>query len=299
MNNNPLYSVIIPHYNSPELLVRCLASIPDREDIQVLIVDDNSSVQIVDFAHFPGSERRYTEIIYNKENKGAGHARNLALPHARGEWLLFADADDYFADDAWSTFDKIATGTADVFYFNIQSRDGQTGEVLHDRGDIYIINLEKYLLTRDKEWEYRLRFWNNTPWGKLIRRRLVAQNAITFEETRYANDALFSTRVALSAQTIDATNVVCYCVTKTAGSLTQIQSLEALTTRYEVCLRKNLLLRENGFAKYETPINSFFKAMLTHKGKGFMTFCRLTCRYRGAVLRSLYWFFRLRIKHEK
>ena len=38
------YSVIIPHYNIVPLLERCLKSIPDREDIQIVVVDDNSNV---------------------------------------------------------------------------------------------------------------------------------------------------------------------------------------------------------------------------------------------------------------
>ena len=34
------YSVIIPHRNTPDLLERCLDSIPERADIQVLVIDD-------------------------------------------------------------------------------------------------------------------------------------------------------------------------------------------------------------------------------------------------------------------
>ncbi|HCE47774.1 MAG TPA: glycosyl transferase family 2, partial [Prevotellaceae bacterium] len=77
MTKQPLYSVIIPHYNSPDLLMRCLASIPDREDIQVIVIDDNSSADVVNFTNFPGKERIYTTLLFNKDNQGAGHARNL------------------------------------------------------------------------------------------------------------------------------------------------------------------------------------------------------------------------------
>ena len=52
------YSIIIPHKNSPDLLKRCLESIPDRTDIQVVVVDDNSSSAIIDWnlerANFKG-----------------------------------------------------------------------------------------------------------------------------------------------------------------------------------------------------------------------------------------------------
>ena len=36
------YSIIIPHKNIPNLLQRCLDSIPNREDVQIIVVDDNS-----------------------------------------------------------------------------------------------------------------------------------------------------------------------------------------------------------------------------------------------------------------
>ena len=37
------YCVVIPHYNSPKLLSRMLKSVPEREDIQIIVVDDCSS----------------------------------------------------------------------------------------------------------------------------------------------------------------------------------------------------------------------------------------------------------------
>ena len=42
------YSFIIPHRNVPHLLQRCIDSIPKRDDIQIIIVDDNSSVHYVE-----------------------------------------------------------------------------------------------------------------------------------------------------------------------------------------------------------------------------------------------------------
>lgn len=36
------YSIVIPHYKIPELLVKCLLSIPKRDDVQIIVVDDHS-----------------------------------------------------------------------------------------------------------------------------------------------------------------------------------------------------------------------------------------------------------------
>ena len=41
------YSVVIPHYNSAELLRRMLASIPERDDIQIIVADDGSNINEV------------------------------------------------------------------------------------------------------------------------------------------------------------------------------------------------------------------------------------------------------------
>ena len=48
------YTIIIPHKNTTDLLRKCIDSIPKRNDVQVIIVDDNSDADKVDFEHFPG-----------------------------------------------------------------------------------------------------------------------------------------------------------------------------------------------------------------------------------------------------
>ena len=42
-NTSYHYSIIIPHKNTPRLLERCLCSIPTWDEIQIIIIDDNSN----------------------------------------------------------------------------------------------------------------------------------------------------------------------------------------------------------------------------------------------------------------
>ena len=70
------YSIIIPHRNVPNLLSRLLNSIPTRNDLEVIIVDDKSDPAIVDFDKFPGLNRTCTKCILLNERKGAGYARS-------------------------------------------------------------------------------------------------------------------------------------------------------------------------------------------------------------------------------
>lgn len=82
------YTIIIPHHNTPDLLNKCIKSIPDRKDIQIIVIDDNSDPNIVNSETFHISERNNVEIIFNKIGKGAGHARNIGLDRAKGKWLF-------------------------------------------------------------------------------------------------------------------------------------------------------------------------------------------------------------------
>src|SRR5574344_1519064 len=120
------FSFIIPHKNTPDLLIRCVNSIPQRDDIEIIIVDDNSSPDIVDFNKFPCFTNSNVRVIFNKEAKGAGHARNIALPLAIGKWIIFADSDDFFNPCAEDILNDYVNSTNDIVFFNANSGDSNT-----------------------------------------------------------------------------------------------------------------------------------------------------------------------------
>lgn len=271
MTKQPLYSVIIPHYNSPDLLMRCLASIPDREDIQVIVIDDNSSADVVDFTNFPGKERIYTTLLFNKDNQGAGHARNLGLERATGKWLIFADADDFFLPNAWNTFGKYAESDYDIIYFQYTSVNSETLQpdarqrTYGKYFDAYFANPNQYTLDH-------LRFRHDIPWGKMIRKSIVDNNHIVFGETKYCNDTLFSTKVALLSKSIAVEKEPVYCVTSSSNSLIHQVSETALLTRLDVLLTKNQLLRANHQTIHQISVLFYFRNAIQHYG--FRTLCK-------------------------
>ena len=76
------FSIIIPHKDIPDLLMRCLKSIPVSEDIQVIVVDDNSADADTYLDKYPELSRPYLEFIRTTKGGGAGYARNVGLDHA-------------------------------------------------------------------------------------------------------------------------------------------------------------------------------------------------------------------------
>lgn len=237
------YSVIIPHYNIPDLLERCLNSIPSRDDIQIIIVDDNSNPDVVDFEKFPGQNRKNITLIFNKDSKGAGHARNLALPHAKGKWLVFADSDDFFSKHAFSNMDKYADGNADLILFKVNSVLSDTLEPTNRDGSMINCFIDGYF--NGKYTKERVAFINEAPWAKMVSRELVVSKHIDFEEVRYSNDVMFSTKVTCNASNIIIASDSIYTITLRAGSLSYNlkQDPNNFLTRMEVKVRRNKYLK--------------------------------------------------------
>ena len=68
---NSQFTIIIPHKEIPDLLIRCLKSIPVSEDIQVIVVDDNSSDTDRYLERYPELSRPYLEFIRTTKGRGS------------------------------------------------------------------------------------------------------------------------------------------------------------------------------------------------------------------------------------
>lgn len=243
MVNQITYSVIIPHKNTPDLLQRCLDSIPQRNDIEVIVIDDNSDPVKVDFNHFPGNDRKEIIFVFDKAGKGAGRARNIGLERATGKWLLFADADDYFYPYTFEILDKYKESDNDIVYFYFDSRDGVTNELIPDR----VPNIKKGIENNDLNL---LRYKSYSPCGKFLKRTFVMEHHLRFEEVIAGNDTMFSTMVGLKAKKISTISTPLYCATQNAGSLVFSPNVEKIKARIDVASRVNDLLYRHGLKQY-------------------------------------------------
>jgi len=98
MNHFPFFSIIIPTYNSFNTLLRALKSLHEQtfQDFEIIIVDDGSNDNTNQNILAYLDEK--THYFY-KTNGGSASARNLAIEHAKGQYLCFLDADDEFMPD--------------------------------------------------------------------------------------------------------------------------------------------------------------------------------------------------------
>lgn len=114
-------SVIIPLYNVEEYVERCLYSVMNQSytNLDILIVDDGSTDSTAEICKkvCAGDERVH---FLCQNNAGVVRARNLALKHAKGEYVLFVDGDDTIEKDAIVTLvNVIRDEEPDIISFGI------------------------------------------------------------------------------------------------------------------------------------------------------------------------------------
>lgn len=228
------YTIIIPHHNIPYLLDRCLSSIPQKEDIQVIVVDDNSDDAFQsDIYNLEVSYPAY-KFIYLKASNGAGAARNIALKYALGKWLIFVDADDFLTKDSYEIWESYKNDSHDIIYFLSLCIDTISHERLPNLD--YRDEIIKRLYSNKQNLNRWLRYCSTEPWGKMIKRSLVETNHIRFQESIVANDYYFSILTGNKANSVLYSPNRFYYYTIRKGSLSnnQVSSPEKIISRLSV-----------------------------------------------------------------
>lgn len=128
-----MVSVIIPIYNAELYLRRALDSILSQthKDWEAILVDDGSTDSSGRIAEeYAGSDRRFKVI--HKPNGGPSDARNAALQHIGGEYLLFLDADDFLHPQLMTLcLEAIRRDNSDLVAFTYDRRYRTLGIIRH------------------------------------------------------------------------------------------------------------------------------------------------------------------------
>jgi glycosyltransferase involved in cell wall biosynthesis len=232
-----VYSIVIPVYNSADVLPTLLGSIPRRDDIEVIVVDDHSEPDESAamerlLAHGGFKHPRY---LRNDGPKGPGGARNVGVDAAVGEWLVFADSDDYFLTEGFEhALDRYRDSGCDhVMFRQTTSTESQgvsrtlLGEQLFDRGDVLVYG-----------------FSTPVVWSRFFRSSLVKDNGIRFPNDRFGQDNMFSARAMAASQTPVLDSEAIYAVTIRAGSqINSRKSLEQILAQADIHVAKADFLR--------------------------------------------------------
>lgn len=156
----------MPCYNAEAYLAESISSVfrQSYQNFELIIVDDGSSDRSPEILSL--LDKKYPELtVFHQENMGPYPARNFALKYAKGKFIAFLDADDYWAPDS---LEKLYTGlnnaNADLSYCGWQN--------IVDQGD----NGPPYIPPAYEKGDLITSFLHGCPWpihAALIRKEIV------------------------------------------------------------------------------------------------------------------------------
>lgn len=187
-------SVIIPTFNIEAYIGQCLESLQKQtfERFEVICVDDGSTDRTVEIIKECMKEDPRISVLEMPHCGLAGNMRNEGIDHARGEYLLFLDGDDFFEPEMLEhSLNKIREDDADICLFDARLYNEKSKR--YKRID-YVIQKEYIpdkLPFEGKSSPYLFNMTTGCPWSKLIRRKLIEDNHIRYMGLPRSNDVYF------------------------------------------------------------------------------------------------------------
>lgn len=211
------FSVVVPMYQAQDFLQKCLQSIAAQSfgDFEALLVDDGSTDDTYTLAQaFAASDSRFRVI--HTDHLGTGAARNTGFASARGDYVLFMDA-----DDAWRCPDllerlnrQIEAACADVLMFQMV-KVTEDGKVLarytkpRFQQENTVLPLQDVYLDLVRDGQTLASACN-----KCVRRTLLLTQRILFREDIIGEDIDWVLQVFSHVQTICLLNLDAYNYTQ-------------------------------------------------------------------------------------
>ena len=188
-------SVIVPVYNAEKFLRPCLDSLLAQtvQDFELLLVDDgsrDSSGRILEEYRQRQPERIRVLTV---ENGGQGRARNLALDLAQGEFLGFADSDDWVKPDM---FEKMIA----------KAEETDADVVICDAEEYWPDGHRAYMPLSQYERPIKI---STEVWSKLVRRSSLGD--LRFAEGLWYEDLAYVVLLLLRTDKIAAIPEPLYC----------------------------------------------------------------------------------------
>ena len=211
MQNKPKISVVVPVYNAEAYLDRCMRSIYNQTftDYEIILVNDGSTDNSLEKCRaYAAADERVTVI--DKENGGAGSARNAGILAARGEYLAFPDVDDWFEPEMYEELYALAKRhDYDIVFSGVNNYDQNLNYL-----DTVICKPVDY---RTRE-ECRKNVMDvfptslifDSPCNKLYKLAPILENNVRFSNHKRCQDAMFNLDVYNAASSVVSTEKAYY-----------------------------------------------------------------------------------------
>lgn len=214
------FSIVIPTYNSVNEVERAIESVREQtfKNYEIIVVDDCST----DNTYEVLSKQQDIIVIKNSTNLRAGGARNKGIERAKGEYIIFLDADDYLAEKETlqKLNDVIGNEKTDIVYLGF--------EIVGRIQEKWIPTEQNSSLSqRAQNWKYE------NVWDVCWNNEFLKENNMKFLENRYFEDFVFYYKGIIRAKTYKVASFVTHIYTTfKSDSMTSSVSEQKLQDLY-------------------------------------------------------------------
>ncbi|KRL04563.1 glycosyltransferase family 2 protein [Liquorilactobacillus oeni] len=189
-------SIVLPVYNVQKYLDRCVASIMEqidgRHDLELILVDDGSKDNSCQMCDDYSKKYQNVKTIHQK-NSGTGAARNTGIKNARGDYIYFADPDDYLAADAVAEILNLVEKKVNLVIFSYWDIDSLTGKKQKKFFDTTgFLNKTAFRDSFVALFKTEMLY---TVWNKVYSRKFLTKNNLFFGDAPMGQDVRFNLAV--------------------------------------------------------------------------------------------------------
>lgn len=224
-------TIIIPVYNREKTIAKTLDSIIKQlnDTIELMIVNDGSTDTTKEIIN--RYLTRYPKQIsyYEKENEGVAKTRNFGITHAKGDYIMFVDSDDYIEDNLIEKLQPYIKQNIDIVKFKLTCVDEQNNVIHKIEGPIFE--------AVDGETAFnRLVFSDlliDSPCVYAFKKELFTSNNFFFKIGTYHEDFGLIPLILLLAKSVVSIDFVGYYYVQTKDSITRNNDYEKTVKRFE------------------------------------------------------------------
>lgn len=183
MKKNVTVSFVLPVYNAACYLRQCLESVLRQSlpDFEIVLVNDGSTDNSLALCREYETEYEFIHVI-DQPNQGVSAARNQGIADAKGKYICFLDADDYYiVDFAKDFYDKCENHELDIIRGLYSVVEGNRVMPDHQKS-IRKLSFYNKVMDGGSFLYYSMREYSNevVPWLGYFRRDYLLENQITF-----------------------------------------------------------------------------------------------------------------------
>lgn len=206
VNGNYLISIIIPVYNAEKFLENCIESILSQTYPfwELILVDDGSTDRSWDICKkYSTGDKRIKS--FQKVNGGVSSARNLGLKYVCGDYLTFADSDDYLDAATFLTYiNEIHLTNPDIIKVGyIKNYVGEKTETVSIASDVRMDNVPDFYRCLERSRYYGFL------WNMCIRKECV-HGVLFDEDINWCEDHIFSYQCYVYCRKMSVLSYPCY-----------------------------------------------------------------------------------------